>query len=69
VDVFFSSSGFNKFNKGERANPEFKRATSEVLYQVKEDEICDFFGVDDQGDARNTFQSWKFYRINPSEHT
>ena len=66
LDCLFLVLSSNKFIKGEPAKIEFNRATSEGKYYVKEDEICDFFGVDDQGEAGNTFRYWKFYRINSS---
>ena len=48
--VFLSHSVLNKLSQEEQAKfdmTEFKRATNEIEYWARVEEICDFFGVED----------------------
>ena len=48
--VSLSSSALNKLSQEEQAKfeiTEFKRATNEIEYWARVEEICDFFGVED----------------------
>ena len=50
VTVSLSSSVLKKLSKKEQAKfklTEFKRATNEIEYWARVEEICDFFGVED----------------------
>ncbi len=50
VTVTVSSSVLNKLSQEEQAKfkkTEFKRATNEIEYWARVEEICDFFGVED----------------------
>ena len=56
--VTISSSVLNKLSREEQAKfekTEFKRATNEIEHWSREEEICDFFGVEDPSLAGVTY--------------
>ena len=56
--VTVSSSVLKKLSEEEQAKfqiAEFKRATNEIEYWARVEEICDFFGVEDPQDAGHIY--------------
>ena len=56
--VSVSSSVLNKLSQVEQRKfqiTEFRRATNEIEYWARVEEICDFFGVDDPGLAGDIY--------------
>ncbi len=67
--IFLSSSVLNKLSKKEQAKfkvTEFKRATNEIEYWARIEEICDFFGVEDPDKAGEVYVR-KFKTLNIEE--